>query len=109
MDEVFFFSGSFGIIRPLVPERSRSWLSAHAWKACNPQRFAGSNPALSALFTSKRTPSGEGVPSLRFGVPNGGCHSPKGTMSNPVLSAMYTSKRTPSGEGVPVFLDNQPI
>ena len=24
------------------------WLSAHAWKACNPQRFAGSNPALSA-------------------------------------------------------------
>ena len=48
MDEVFFFSGSFGIIRALVPERSRSWLSAHAWKACNPQRFAGSNPALSA-------------------------------------------------------------
>src|SRR6185436_5564667 len=29
------------------------WLSAHAWKACNPQRFAGSNPALSA---SKKLP-----------------------------------------------------
>jgi D-alanine-D-alanine ligase len=34
-----------------LEERSRSWLSAHAWKACNPQRFAGSNPALSAFVS----------------------------------------------------------
>jgi hypothetical protein len=38
-----------GIILPLDTWRGRVvWLSAHAWKACNPQRFAGSNPALSA-------------------------------------------------------------
>ena len=38
-----------GIICPSKKRRGRVvWLSAHAWKACNPQRFAGSNPALSA-------------------------------------------------------------
>src|SRR5215213_7219373 len=38
-----------GIILPFDRWRGRVvWLSAHAWKACNPQRFAGSNPALSA-------------------------------------------------------------
>ena len=26
------------------------WLKAHAWKACNRKRFAGSNPAPSAIF-----------------------------------------------------------
>ena len=29
-------------------ERSHSWPSAHAWKACKPQGFEGSNPSLSA-------------------------------------------------------------
>ncbi len=29
-------------------ERSHSWSSAHAWKACVSQGTAGSNPALSA-------------------------------------------------------------
>ena len=39
-----------GIIPSLSIRRGRVvWLSAHAWKACNPQRFAGSNPALSAI------------------------------------------------------------
>ena len=30
-------------------ERSHSWPSAHAWKACKPQGFEGSNPSLSAI------------------------------------------------------------
>ena len=45
---------SSGIIRPLDWRGRVVWLSAHAWKACNPQRFAGSNPALSALSLSSR-------------------------------------------------------
>ncbi len=53
---------------PAKMERSRSWLSAHAWKACNPQRFAGSNPALSA----RRTPLAKGVFLFRLAGPHMG-------------------------------------
>ena len=36
-------------------ERSRSWPSAHAWNVCNPQGFAGSNPALSARKRARKS------------------------------------------------------
>ena len=35
-------------------ERSPSWSMAHAWKACKPKGFEGSNPSLSAKTTFYR-------------------------------------------------------